>query len=84
MPKTSKQKLETSKLLLCLLLGGLNIIAITSIVFAFISTDASPLIALIERYSALATIAVGFYYWKAKCENIQKYKKTDKIGEIGE
>ena len=37
------------------------------------------LIALITGVFSLAYIAVGFYYWKAKNENLNKYaKKLDK------
>lgn len=37
------------------------------------------LIALITGVFSLASIAVGFYYWKAKNENLNKYaKKLDK------
>ena len=37
------------------------------------------LIALITGVFSLASIAVGFYYWKAKNENLNKYaKRLDK------
>lgn len=78
----SHKKMETSKFLLMVLLSGFGIISISSIVYTFIAADASPLVTLIEKTSLLCNIAVGFYFWKAKCENMQKYKKTDKIGEI--
>lgn len=38
--------------------------------------DASALVALITGVFSLASIAFGFYYWKAKNENIRKYAKT--------
>lgn len=34
-----------------------------------------PLTTLITGVFALASIAYGFYYWKAKNENIRKYAK---------
>ena len=76
------KKKETSKLLLLVLLVGLGIITLSTIVFSFSAKEPSPLVTLIECYTKLCSIAVGFYYWKAKCENIQKYKHTEKIGEI--
>ena len=75
------KKIETSKLLLWLLLSGLGIITLFAIIFSFSFKDASPLIALIEKAYPLASIAVGFYYWKAKNENLHKYKQDNKIGD---
>lgn len=72
-------KHETSKLLLWVLLGGLGIITVCTIVFSFLLQSADPLIALIESFTKLTTIAVGFYYWKAKCENLHKYKQDEKM-----
>ena len=74
-------KHETSKLLLWVLLSGLGVIAISVIVYSFLFAEASPLVTLIEHVSKLATIAVGFYYWKAKNENLHKYKQDHKIGD---
>ena len=37
--------------------------------------DMSALVALITGVFSLATLAFGFYYWKAKNENIRKYAK---------
>ena len=76
-----KKKIETSKLLLWLLLGGLGTITIIAITFSFLFAESSPLVALIEHVSKLVTIAVGFYYWKAKNENLHKYKQDNKIGD---
>lgn len=37
--------------------------------------DASALVALITGVFSLAGIAFGFYFWKAKNENIRKYSR---------
>lgn len=37
--------------------------------------DSSPLVALITGVFSLASLSFGFYYWKAKNENIRKYAK---------
>ena len=79
--KKRKRKIETSKLLLWLLLSGLGVVTISSIVYSFLFAEASPLVTLIESIAKLSTIAVGFYYWKARAENLHKYKQDDKIGE---
>lgn len=38
--------------------------------------DSSPLAALIAGVFSLASLAFGFYFWKARSENIRKYAKT--------
>lgn len=38
--------------------------------------DSSPLVALITGTFSLASLSFGFYYWKAKNENIRKYAKS--------
>lgn len=38
--------------------------------------DSSPLVALITGVFSLASLSFGFYYWKAKNENIRKYAKS--------
>ena len=76
-----KRKIETSKLLLWLLLIGCGVVITTTIVYTFIASDSTPLVTLIERLFALTSIAVGFYYWKAKNENLHKYKQDNKIGD---
>ena len=48
--------------------------------------DASALVALITGVFSLASIAFGFYFWKAKNENIRKYAKKvswDEVEKIG-
>ena len=42
---------------------------------AVIKGYASSLVALITGVFSLASLAFGFYYWKAKNENIRKYAK---------
>ena len=43
---------------------------------AIILGDASPLTAFITGVFSLASLAFGFYFWKARSENIRKYAKT--------
>lgn len=45
------------------------------VIIATIQGDASALVALITGVFSLASLAFGFYYWKAKNENIRKYAK---------
>ena len=66
------------------MLSACGLIALATLVYSFYTSDSTPLTTLIDGTMKLCAIAVGFYYWKAKCENIQKYKNTDKIGEIND
>lgn len=43
------------------------------VMIATIKGDASALVALITGVFSLASLSFGFYYWKAKNENIRKY-----------
>lgn len=79
-----KQKIETSKLLLAILLSVLGVLLPIIIVYTFLAHDSAPLITYIDGAMKLTTIAVGFYYWKAKNENLHKYKQDSKIGEYNE
>ena len=67
-----KRKIETSKALLLFT----DILAVTvmviSAVAVFIIGDTSPFEYLIPAVFGLAATSHGFYYWKAKNENIAK------------
>lgn len=76
------KKIETSKLLLKVLLSLVYIISASDIIAVHYTgtSDSTILVTLTECVYAMATIAVAFYYWKARCENLHKYKQDDKIG----
>ena len=46
--------------------------------------DSSPLTAMITGTFTLASLSFGFYYWKAKNENIRKYAKSLNKEQIDE
>lgn len=77
------KKRETSKLLLVVLLSLISLLFLITSIYTFLSQDSVPLVTFIEGAFKLATIAIGFYYWKAKCENLHKYKQDKKI-DMGE
>ena len=83
---TLKKKLHnatTSKIIICSLF--IYIILLTPIVtYIAILGNADPLTETVRGVFVLTSIAVGFYYWKAKCENLHKYKQDDKITMNGE
>jgi hypothetical protein len=72
-----------SKLILYALFLLIIVMIVVSMVLAFLGMATSYEIAMTGVFS-LATIAVGFYYWKAKAENMHKYKQDDKITMIGD
>lgn len=76
-----RKRIETSKLLLWILLSVDVIMTIVAVILSFYLKDASPLIALIPCVASTTDIGVGFYYWKAKNENLHKYKQDNKIGD---
>ena len=49
---------------------------------AVIMGDATALVALITGVFSLAPLAFGFYFWKAKNENIRKYAKNLTPAEV--
>ena len=76
-----RRKCETSKFLLWLLLSACGVVLVVACGYSLYTSDSNPLVTLIEKLFELASVAVGFYFWKAKNENIRKYKQEDKIGE---
>ena len=50
---------------------------------AVLMGDATALTALITGVFSLASLAFGFYFWKAKNENIRKYAKGLTPAEAG-
>lgn len=81
--KQRQKKIDTSKLILITLASSLGILIPVVVVLAFMGVS-SPLDITMTGMFTLATTAVGFYYWKAKCENMHKYKRDDGITMNGE
>jgi len=73
--KKPKRKIETSKFLL-LISDTMAVVTITfSLLAVFALQDATPLAYLIPAVFGLAATSHGFYYWKAKAENLNKWKQ---------
>ena len=70
---THRQKKETSKKLLKFTVTMVIFITIVTVVAVFKLSDTSPLEWLIAGIFGLASTSFGFYFWKAKNENIAKY-----------
>lgn len=69
----TKKKMETSKKLLIYAMVLVVVISIIATIAVFVLGDSAPLEYLIGGVFALASTAYGFYFWKAKNENISKY-----------
>ena len=68
-----KRSKETSKKLLVFTVAMVILITIVTVIAVFVLSDATPLEYLIGGIFGLASTSFGFYFWKAKNENIAKY-----------
>jgi hypothetical protein len=74
-----KKKIETSKLILIFTDSLLTISVIATIILAFLVKDISVLEYLVGGVFSLSGLSHGFYFWKAKAENLHKFGLDDKI-----
>ena len=51
------------------------VLAFVAVIISVFLGMSEPLVVFITGLFSLASIAFGFYYWKAKNENIRKYAK---------
>ena len=82
--RRKKKKIETSKLLLIVSDVMAAMVLVSTIVAVFILRDATPLEFLIPAVFALASASHGFYYWKAKAENLNKWGQGSNITDLRE
>lgn len=81
----SIKKLEMSKKIVYGIALLIVILLPVVIVVSCVTGDTQPLTNYVIGIFGLASIAVGFYYWKAKNENLNKYaRKYLKAGDISE
>lgn len=74
--KLKKQnKMEFSKIILIGVTMAVAMVTLFSFAMVYITRDLSPLNYLIPAWFAEFSIATGFYYNKAKAENITKIEK---------
>lgn len=76
-----KKKIETSKILLIVSDALAGIVTAAAIIAAFALKDASPFMYLIPAVFGLSATSHGFYYWKAKAENLQKFGRLDLVDD---
>lgn len=80
MQEQTRKKIEFSKKLLYANYIIMIIITILAFILMWRTNDLSPLGYIITGIFAEVTAATGFYYWKAKNENMLKIKGGDKDG----
>ena len=81
----SIKKLEMSKRIVYGIALLIVILLPVVIVVSCVTGDTQPLTNYVIGIFGLASIAVGFYYWKAKNENLNKYaRKYLKAGDVGD
>lgn len=75
------KKAEFSKKLLYFV-TDMIVLAFVAVVISMFLGMSEPLVVFITGLFSLATIAFGFYYWKAKNENMRKYAKKIDMEDI--
>lgn len=72
---------EATKRLLRYTMLLLTCVTVCTLVETIVFHDLAPLDTLIDKSFELAMVVAGFYIWKAKNENLHKYKQDSKIGD---
>ena len=84
MKRKKKKRVETSKILLLVSDVMATAGLIGTVVAVFVLQDATPLAYLIPAVFGLAATSHGFYYWKAKAENLNKWGQGSNITDLRE
>lgn len=70
------KKTETSKIILCTLYFLMFLMIGFSMYMTYVISDISLLKPIIIGIFTLCSSATGFYYWKAKAENMEKIRNA--------
>lgn len=73
--KINRKRIETSKALLLYSDTLTSIVLVVTIIAVFKAQNTEPLAYLIPAVFGLSATSHGFYYWKAKAENLNKWGK---------
>ena len=73
------KKWEYSKKLLCLVWLLIVVLLPICTALSVLCNDISPMREYVIGAFSLASISHGFYYWKAKNENLHKYGRDEEI-----
>lgn len=72
---------EATKRLLRYTMLLLTCVTVCTLIETIVFQDLEPLDTLIDKAFEFAMVVAGFYIWKAKNENLHKYKQDSKIGD---
>ena len=72
---------EATKRLLRYTMLLITIVTVCTLVESIVFQDVAPLDILIDKSFEFAMVVAGFYIWKAKNENLHKYKQDTNIGD---
>lgn len=75
----NKQKMEFSKKIFYIVIFLFISVIVFSMALMWKTDNTDALAYLIPSVAGLATTSVGFYYWKAKMENVIKLSKEHNI-----
>lgn len=75
-------KMTFSKRILYVLGMVTGAVIVATFILAAAFRDLSPLQYIIVGLFSLCDIAVGFYYWKAKAENVRKYESKQLLQNV--
>lgn len=75
--KKEKVKTEFSKKIFNIIITIFSVVIVYSMALMWKTDDTSALSYLISSVGALTATCVGFYYWKAKMENMIKLSKEN-------
>ena len=79
MNKENKPKKEFSKKIFNIVITLFIIVIFYAMALMWKTNTTDGLMYLIPDVGALASVTIGFYYWKAKMENIVKLSKENNI-----
>ena len=77
MIKKLLKNVETTKRILRMCMILVFVVTVSDIIYSYIYAQSDVVTCLTDNAFKLSFIAVGFYTWKAKCENIKKYGKEN-------
>ena len=84
------KKIEFSKLILLVVYLTTVLFSLATVIVAILGQDASSIANIVLAMWGSVSMAISFYFWKAKAENIVKISKEipnkvlDKIQDIGD
>ena len=84
-----RTKRESSRVIVMFLAVLAIAVTVSTLVYVFKTDDSTPLIYLVPSVFTALSAGLGFYFWKARAENIYKYGEkfildlADKVGSDG-